>query len=78
MNDRDVIYSIINSNIEYHKNSYITSDYLMSQKIAYELGFSDYVADIIRSVFLRIMPTGDVEKDSQKYTEEIIKSIWIV
>jgi len=74
--DREIICSTIADNIQYH-GSMIPNEYSISQKIAWELGFSDYIANIIRNVFLKHQTSGNPMEDSQKITEEIIKAIWI-
>lgn len=74
MDDRDAIYYIISNNLDYKKNN--SFDYTIAQKIAWQLGFTSYIAEIIRNVFLRVSITGNKEEDVIKLTEEVIKAIW--
>ena len=75
MDDRELIYSTLINTIEYHGSS-IPNEYLIAQELAWDLGFTEHVANLIRNVFFKYQVIGNIEEDSKYITEEIIKIIW--
>lgn len=73
------IFGFIRDNIRYNNEApfAIVNNYELSQKLAYELGFTSQVANIIQNAILFISHSGDAEKDASKITAKVKESIWM-
>jgi hypothetical protein len=71
------IYKFLKNNIKYDKSGNFDDALNISNKLAYEMGFTAQVGNIIHNSFLLVTPLGDSVKDASKVKARIQESIWI-
>ena len=73
---KNEIFTYVKNLLDYDDNNVIRNSYEISQKLAFELGFSTQIANIINNCILFIDHSGDKEKDASKISIKIKESIW--
>ena len=69
------IFAFLRDNIKYHEGK-ITNAWQLSQKIAYELGFTDYIANIFFNSHLQVDTKGEANADANKWAKKAVSNIW--